>query len=282
MSEATVQESNNTIRWDQDADGVVILTMDDPNQSANTMNGDYSESMQAVVERLAAEKETITGVVLASAKKTFFAGGDLKDLIASTPEDAAKIFELGQKIKAQLRTLETLGKPVVAAINGAALGGGLEIALAAHHRIAADTRGSVIGLPEVTLGLLPGGGGIVRTVRLMGIADATMKVLLQGQKYKPRKALEIGLVHEVVDTVEELIPAAKAWIAANPEAVQPWDAPKYRIPGGTPAPRTGRKPAGLPGESAQAAQGRQLPGPARHPGRRRRKHAGGFRHGAGD
>ncbi|ALO66248.1 3-hydroxyacyl-CoA dehydrogenase [Arthrobacter alpinus] len=235
MSEATVQESNNTIRWDQDADGVVILTMDDPNQSANTMNGDYSDSMQAVVERLAAEKETITGVVLASAKKTFFAGGDLKDLIASTPEDAAKIFELGQKIKAQLRTLETLGKPVVAAINGAALGGGLEIALAAHHRIAADTRGSVIGLPEVTLGLLPGGGGIVRTVRLMGIADATMKVLLQGQKYKPRKALEIGLIHEVVDTVEELIPAAKAWIAANPEAVQPWDVPKYRIPGGTPS-----------------------------------------------
>ncbi|MEV8182297.1 3-hydroxyacyl-CoA dehydrogenase NAD-binding domain-containing protein [Specibacter sp. NPDC078692] len=235
MSEATVQESNNTIRWDQDGDGVVILTMDDPNQSANTMNSDYIASMQAVVERLAAEKERISGVVLTSAKKTFFAGGDLKDLITSTPADAQKIFELGQQIKAQLRILETLGKPVVAAINGAALGGGLEIALATHHRIAADTRGSVIGLPEVTLGLLPGGGGIVRTVRLMGIADATMKVLLQGQKYKPRKALEMGLVHEVVDTVEELLPAAKAWIAANPEAIQPWDVPKYRIPGGTPS-----------------------------------------------
>ncbi|MEV8146448.1 3-hydroxyacyl-CoA dehydrogenase NAD-binding domain-containing protein [Specibacter sp. NPDC078709] len=235
MSEATVQESNNTIRWDQDGDGVVILTMDDPNQSANTMNSDYIASMQAVVERLAAEKERISGVVLTSAKKTFFAGGDLKDLVTATPKDAQRIFELGQKIKAQLRTLETLGKPVVAAINGAALGGGLEIALATHHRIAADTRGSVIGLPEVTLGLLPGGGGIVRTVRLMGIADATMKVLLQGQKYKPRKALEMGLVHEVVDTVEELLPAAKAWIAANPEAIQPWDVPKYRIPGGTPS-----------------------------------------------
>lgn len=235
MSEATVQESNNTIRWEQDEDGVVILTMDDPNQSANTMNSDYIASMQAVVERLAAEKERISGVVLTSAKKTFFAGGDLKDLVTATPKDAQRIFELGQKIKAQLRTLETLGKPVVAAINGAALGGGLEIALATHHRIAADTRGSVIGLPEVTLGLLPGGGGIVRTVRLMGIADATMKVLLQGQKYKPRKALQIGLVHEVVDTVEELLPAAKAWIAANPEAIQPWDVPKYRIPGGTPS-----------------------------------------------
>ncbi|WP_449373562.1 3-hydroxyacyl-CoA dehydrogenase NAD-binding domain-containing protein [Arthrobacter psychrolactophilus] len=226
--------TTNTIRWEQDADGVVTLTLDDPQQSANTMNADYVASMQNAVDRLVTEKENISGVILASAKKSFFAGGELKDLIAATHEDAAKIFELGQKVKAQLRTLETLGKPVVAAINGAALGGGLEIALAAHHRIAADTSGSVIGLPEVTLGLLPGGGGIVRTVRLMGIADATMKVLLQGQKYKPRKALDVGLVHEVVDTVEELIPAAKAWIAANPEAVQPWDTPKYRIPGGTP------------------------------------------------
>ncbi|MGN5731728.1 3-hydroxyacyl-CoA dehydrogenase NAD-binding domain-containing protein [Arthrobacter psychrochitiniphilus] len=234
MSEDNVQHSN-TIRWEQDTDGVVILTMDDPNQSANTMNADYIASMQATVDRLVAEKENISGVVLTSAKKTFFAGGDLKDLVSSTPEDAQSVFDLGQQIKAQLRTLETFGRPVVAAINGAALGGGLEIALATHHRIASDTRGSVIGLPEVTLGLLPGGGGIVRTVRLMGIADATMKVLLQGQKYKPRKALEVGLVHEVVDTVEELIPAAKAWIAANPDAVQPWDVPKYRIPGGTPS-----------------------------------------------
>ncbi|WP_207343870.1 3-hydroxyacyl-CoA dehydrogenase NAD-binding domain-containing protein [Arthrobacter sp. E3] len=230
-----MSETTNTIRWEQDADGIVTLTMDDPNQSANTMNADYNVSMQAAVERLAAEKENITGVVLTSAKKTFFAGGDLKDLIAATKADAAKIFALGQNIKAQLRTLETLGRPVVAAINGAALGGGLEIALACHHRIAADAKGSVIGLPEVTLGLLPGGGGIVRTVRLMGVAEATMKVLLQGQKYKPRKALEVGLVHEVVDTVEELVPAAKAWIKANPDAVQPWDVPKYRIPGGTPS-----------------------------------------------
>ncbi|MEO6531775.1 MAG: 3-hydroxyacyl-CoA dehydrogenase NAD-binding domain-containing protein, partial [Specibacter sp.] len=230
-----MSRNTNTIRWEQDADGVVILTMDDPNQSANTMNADYTASMQAAVERLLAEKDSVSGIIVASAKKTFFAGGELKDLVAATPDDAEKIFGLSQQIKSQLRTLETLGKPVVAAINGAAVGGGLEIALAAHHRIAADTKGSVLGLPEVTLGLLPGGGGIVRTVRLMGIADATMKVLLQGQKYKPRKALEVGLVHQVVDTVQELIPAAKAWIKANPEAVQPWDVPKYKIPGGTPS-----------------------------------------------
>lgn len=228
-------DTKNTIRWDQDSDGVVILTIDDPEQSANTMNAAYASSMQAAVERLIAEKDSITGVILTSAKKTFFAGGDLKDLVSAGPEDAQRIFDLGTAIKKPLRALETLGRPVVAAINGAALGGGLEIALATHHRIAADTRGSVIGLPEVTLGLLPGGGGIVRTVRLMGVTNAVTKVLLQGQRYKPRKALEAGLVDQVVDTIEELVPAAKAWIAEHPDAVQPYDVPKYRIPGGTPA-----------------------------------------------
>ncbi|GAA5229770.1 3-hydroxyacyl-CoA dehydrogenase NAD-binding domain-containing protein [Arthrobacter cryoconiti] len=228
-------DTKSTIRWDQDDDGVVILTIDDPEQSANTMNAAYASSMQAAVERLVAEKDSITGVILTSAKKTFFAGGDLNDLVSAGPEDAQRIFDLGTAIKKPLRALETLGRPVVAAINGAALGGGLEIALATHYRIAADTRGSVIGLPEVTLGLLPGGGGIVRTVRLMGVTNAVTKVLLQGQRYKPRKALEVGLVDQVVDTVEELVPAAKAWIAEHPEAVQPYDVPKYRIPGGTPA-----------------------------------------------
>jgi 3-hydroxyacyl-CoA dehydrogenase/enoyl-CoA hydratase/3-hydroxybutyryl-CoA epimerase len=225
----------NTIRWDRDADGVVILTMDDPDQSANIMNEAYAASMQAAVARLVAEKDTLTGVILTSAKKTFFAGGDLNDLVNAGPGDAQRVFELGQAIKAPLRALETLGRPVVAALNGAALGGGLEIALAAHHRIAADTPGSVIGLPEVTLGLLPGGGGIVRTVRLMGLADALTKVLLQGRRYKPREARDVGLVDEVVETAAELIPAAKAWIAAHPDAVQPYDVPGYRIPGGTPA-----------------------------------------------
>ncbi len=225
----------NTIGWEQDTDGIVTLRMNDPEQSANTMNQDYIHSMQAAVDRLVAEKESVTGVVLTSAKKTFFAGGDLNDLSTATRKDAANIFALAQRIKAQLRTLETFGRPVVAALNGAALGGGLEIALACHYRIAADTRGSVIGLPEVTLGLLPGGGGIVRTVRLMGVVEATTKVLLRGQKYRPRQAVEVGLIHEVVASVQELIPAAKAWIKANPHAEQPWDAPSYKIPGGTPS-----------------------------------------------
>jgi 3-hydroxyacyl-CoA dehydrogenase/enoyl-CoA hydratase/3-hydroxybutyryl-CoA epimerase len=227
---------SKTIRWEQDSDGIVVLTLDDPDQSANTMNAAYAESMGATIDRLEAEKDSIAGVVITSAKKTFFAGGDLNDLIQAKPEQAAEITAQSAQLKGQLRRLETLGKPVVAAINGAALGGGLEIALATHHRIAADVKGSVIGLPEVTLGLLPGGGGVVRTVRLLGIQSAIMNVLVQGQRHKPAKALELGLVHELVDSVDELLPKAKAWIKANPEAsVQPWDVKGYKIPGGTPS-----------------------------------------------
>ena len=152
--------AENAIQWDKDADGIVTLTLDDPNGSANVMNEHYRESMHKTVERLVVEKDSITGVVITSAKKTFFAGGDLKHLIAIGPEEAGYVFDTIEMIKRDLRALETLGKPVVAAINGAALGGGLEIALACHHRIAADVRGAVVGFPEVPIGLMPGGGGV--------------------------------------------------------------------------------------------------------------------------
>ncbi|MGV0625968.1 3-hydroxyacyl-CoA dehydrogenase NAD-binding domain-containing protein [Mycolicibacter minnesotensis] len=228
--------AENTIKWDKDADGIVTLTLDDPTGSANVMNDHYRESMHNAVQRLVEEKDSVTGVVLTSAKKTFFAGGDLKAMIHVGPADAQAVFEQCEGIKADLRVLETLGKPVVAAINGAALGGGLEIALACHRRIVADTKGNVLGLPEVTLGLLPGGGGVARTVRMLGIQNAFMSVLVQGTRFKPAKAKEIGLVDEVLPTVEELVPAAKAWIKANPDAgVQPWDVKGYKMPGGTPS-----------------------------------------------
>ncbi|WP_141589007.1 3-hydroxyacyl-CoA dehydrogenase NAD-binding domain-containing protein [Myxococcus sp. AB056] len=252
----------NTIRWDKDADGIVVLTLDDPNQSANTMNAAYLKSMRAIVDRLVKEKDTVTGVILTSAKKTFFAGGDLKDLLKVRKEDAKQAFELGQEIKAQLRTLETLGKPVVAAINGAALGGGLEIALACHHRIIADVKGAQVGLPEVTLGLLPGGGGVVRTVRMLGIVDALMKVLLQGQRYRPQEAKEVGLVHEVVDSVEALLPAAKAWVKAHPTAQQPWDQKGYKIPGGTPSsPGLAANLPAFPANLRKQLKGANMPAP---------------------
>jgi 3-hydroxyacyl-CoA dehydrogenase / enoyl-CoA hydratase / 3-hydroxybutyryl-CoA epimerase len=228
--------ADNTIQWDKDGDGIVTLTMDDPSGSANVMNEAYIESMGKVVERIVAEQDSITGVVITSAKKTFFAGGDLKAMINIGPDDAGQAFDLVQRVKKDLRTLETFGKPVVAAINGAALGGGLEIALACHHRIAADAKGSQLGLPEVTLGLLPGGGGVTRTVRMLGIQNAFVTVLSQGTRFKPAKAKELGLIDEVLPTVEELVPAAKAWIKANPDShEQPWDKKGYKMPGGTPS-----------------------------------------------
>ncbi|MCV7179365.1 3-hydroxyacyl-CoA dehydrogenase NAD-binding domain-containing protein [Mycolicibacterium sphagni] len=228
--------AENTIAWDKDADGIVTLTLDDPTGSANVMNEHYKESMHKAVERLVAEKDSITGVVITSGKKTFFAGGDLKAMITAGPENAGEIFAEVEEIKRDLRALETLGKPVVAAINGAALGGGLEIALACHHRIVADVKGVQIGLPEVTLGLLPGGGGVTRITRMLGIQNGFVNVLSQGTRFKPAAAKDNGLVDELVSSVEELVPAAKAWIKANPDShVQPWDAKGYKMPGGTPA-----------------------------------------------
>ncbi|ATL32116.1 3-hydroxyacyl-CoA dehydrogenase NAD-binding domain-containing protein [Streptomyces formicae] len=227
--------TSTTIRWEQDDTGVVTLVLDDPNQSANTMNQAFKDSIAAIADRAEAERDSIRGIIYTSAKKTFFAGGDLKDMIKIGPENAQLAFDTGTEIKNSLRRIETLGKPVVAAINGAALGGGYEIALASHHRVALDAPGSKIGLPEVTLGLLPAGGGVTRTVRLMGITDALLKVLLQGTQYNPKRALENGLVHELAATPEEMIEKARAFIDANPESQQPWDKPGYRIPGGTPA-----------------------------------------------
>ncbi|MFF6994665.1 3-hydroxyacyl-CoA dehydrogenase NAD-binding domain-containing protein [Streptomyces sp. NPDC008313] len=226
---------STTIRWEQDETGVVTLVLDDPDQSANTMNQAFRDSIAAIAERAETEKDSIRGIIYTSAKKTFFAGGDLKDMMKVGPGQAQQAFETGTAIKSSLRRIETLGKPVVAAINGAALGGGYEIALASHHRVALDAPGSKIGLPEVTLGLLPAGGGVTRTVRLMGIADALLKVLLQGTQYSPKRALENGLVHEVAATPEDMLAKARAFIDAHPESQQPWDRPGYRIPGGTPA-----------------------------------------------
>ncbi|MFE5474069.1 3-hydroxyacyl-CoA dehydrogenase NAD-binding domain-containing protein [Nocardia sp. NPDC056541] len=225
----------DTIRWEQDADGIVVLILDDPNQPVNTMNADFQESLAQVVDRLEAERESITGVVITSAKRSFFAGGDLRDLIRATPEHTEHVTESTTAMNARLRRLETLGKPVVAAINGLALGGGLEIALATHHRIAADIDDVVIGLPEVTFGLMPGAGGVVRTTRLLGVQSALGNVLLHGQRHGPGRAKDLGLVDELVSSVDELLPKAKAWIEANPGAVQPWDAEGYWMPGGSPA-----------------------------------------------
>ncbi|WNI21133.1 3-hydroxyacyl-CoA dehydrogenase NAD-binding domain-containing protein [Streptomyces sp. ITFR-16] len=253
---------STTIRWEQDETGVVTLVLDDPDQSANTMNQAFKDSIAAIADRAEAEKDSIRGIIYTSAKKTFFAGGDLKDMIKVGPENAQQAFDTGTAIKNSLRRIETLGKPVVAAINGAALGGGYEIALASHHRVALDAPGSRIGLPEVTLGLLPAGGGVTRTVRLMGIADALLKVLLQGTQYTPRRALENGLVHEVAATPEEMLDKARAFIDANPESQQPWDVKGYRIPGGTPSnPKFAANLPAFPSNLKKQLNGAPMPAP---------------------
>jgi 3-hydroxyacyl-CoA dehydrogenase/enoyl-CoA hydratase/3-hydroxybutyryl-CoA epimerase len=222
------------IRYEKGPDRIVVLTIDMPGQSANTMNAVYREAMAACVARLVADKDTLAGVIITSAKKTFFAGGDLNELIKVGKSEAQAFYNMVLTLKGQLRTLETLGKPVVAAINGAALGGGWEICLACHHRVALDNPSVLLGLPEVTLGLLPGGGGVVRMVRMLGIEKA-LPYLLEGKKIRPQQALQARLIDELAVDHDELMAKARAWIAAHPVAVQRWDVKGYQIPGGTPS-----------------------------------------------
>ncbi|WP_285416457.1 3-hydroxyacyl-CoA dehydrogenase NAD-binding domain-containing protein [Pseudomonas sp. efr-133-TYG-5] len=222
------------IRYEKGQDAIVVLTIDMPGQSANTMNAVYREAMAACVARLLTDKEAIAGVIITSAKKTFFAGGDLNELIKVGKAEAQAFYDMVLTLKGQLRSLETLGKPVVAAINGAALGGGWEICLACHYRVALDDAAVQLGLPEVTLGLLPGGGGVVRMVRLLGIEKA-LPYLLEGKKVRPQQALQAGLIDALAADRDELLAKARAWILANPNAVQRWDVKGYQIPGGTPA-----------------------------------------------
>ncbi|MDF2969385.1 MAG: 3-hydroxyacyl-CoA dehydrogenase [Nocardioidaceae bacterium] len=228
----------DAVRYERDGDGVVTLLLDDPQHSANTMNPAYVASMGRAVGQLQAERDDITGIVVTSAKKSFFAGGDLAGMSRATPEDAAEVFAQVEEIKRQLRALETLGRPVVAALNGTALGAGLEIALACHHRIAVAGSRAQFGLPEVTLGLMPGGGGVTRTVRMLGLEQALTTVLLEGPRMGPDRALAAGLLDRLVDDAQDLIPAARAWILEHSDddaCSQPWDRDGYRIPGGTPS-----------------------------------------------
>jgi len=222
----------SSIQYHQDADGIVTLTIDMPGQSANTMNTAFRADYAAIVERLQAERERIAGVIVTSGKKTFFAGGDLNSLLAVQPDEKEALFQRAQGMKATLRQLERLGKPVVAAINGTALGGGFELCLACHARFALADPAIALGLPEVGLGLLPGGGGIVRLVRMLGL-EAAMPYLLEGTTVAPEKAKALGLVNDTAADATELMRLAREWILAHPEASQPWDRKGWRLPGAT-------------------------------------------------
>ncbi|WP_288814696.1 3-hydroxyacyl-CoA dehydrogenase NAD-binding domain-containing protein [uncultured Corynebacterium sp.] len=255
--------SDNMFKWEIDGDGILTLTMDDPSQPVNTMNQTFFQDFPAIVEKAKAGVESgeIKGIILTSAKSTFFAGGDIKNMIKATPADAAQLTKQLDDSKATMRALETIGVPVVAAINGAALGGGLEIALATHHRIASDAKGIKIGLPEVTLGLLPGGGGVTRVVRMLGLQDALMKVLTTGRQFGAEEAQKTGLIDEVV-SADQLLDAAKKWIQANPEAAQPWDVKGYKIPGGTPTtPALAAVLPSFPANVTKQIKGAPMPAP---------------------
>ncbi len=230
LNGTTIQGAIMAFRYEKDEHNIVTLTLDMPGRSANVLNAEFGAGLQDALDRLSAEPE-LAGVILTSAKKTFLAGADLEWLAAAT--DPAEIFASTQALKAGFRRLETLGKPVVAALNGTALGGGLELALACHHRIALNDPKSKFGFPEVTLGLIPGGGGVVRLTRMIGLQPA-FPILSEGRQMNPQEARAAGIVDALAADAEEMMALARGWIATQPQAKQPWDQPGYRMPGGDP------------------------------------------------
>ncbi len=216
------------------SNGIATLTFDEPDSPVNTMCLQWQADLTEATAQVVKDKDAISGIVLTSNKTTFFAGADLKGLMRNTATDAGTIFTEIERMKKNFRTLETLGKPVVSCLNGAALGGGWEVALVGHYRVAVDDKKIQFGMPEVSLGLIPGASGITKTTRLLGLMGA-QPYLLEGKLFDPREGLELGLIHELVADAAALRPAALAWIAANPVSAQPWDNKDYKIPGGTPA-----------------------------------------------
>ncbi|MDB3900485.1 3-hydroxyacyl-CoA dehydrogenase NAD-binding domain-containing protein [Luminiphilus sp.] len=222
-----------SFHYEKDSNNIVTVTMD-MDGPVNSMSEAFLPLLEETLGKLEADTD-LAGVVLASGKSTFFAGGDLNMLCAVTEETVEAFFDGMCATKAAMRRLEKLHAPVCAAINGAALGGGLELALSCHHRIAWNNRSVQLGFPEVTLGLLPGGGGNVKAVYLMGLMAAN-EYIVEGKRVAPEKALASGLIDAVIEDKDELLSAAKQWLLANKDdesaRTQPWDTKGYKIPGG--------------------------------------------------
>jgi 3-hydroxyacyl-CoA dehydrogenase/enoyl-CoA hydratase/3-hydroxybutyryl-CoA epimerase len=220
-----------TLKFEVGADGVALLTIDVAGRPMNVLTPELQADLAAAVERIASEP-AIKGAVLTSGKANgFIAGADLKDLVTVYGRQTeAEVYEGWQELSRLLRRMETCGKPVAAAINGLALGGGLEVCLGCHYRVLSDSPKAQLGLPEVKVGLLPGGGGTQRLPRLIGIAKA-LPLMLDGNPLGPQQALALGIVHVVLPEAE-LVAAARAWVLANPQAQQPWDVKGFRVPGG--------------------------------------------------
>ena len=215
---------------ERDDAGIVTVTIDQTDRKMNVIGDGFTESFAVLADSFAND-DSAKGLILTSGKDTFVVGADIDQLSnIKTPEQA---YALVEDLKGSLRKLETCGKPVVAAMTGTTLGGGLEIALACHYRIAIDSPKTKLGLPEAKLGLLPGGGGTQRLPRLVGIQKA-LELMTQGKELRPGPAKDIGLIHETASDKADMLAKAKAWITANPKAQQPWDVRGFKIPGGDP------------------------------------------------
>jgi 3-hydroxyacyl-CoA dehydrogenase/enoyl-CoA hydratase/3-hydroxybutyryl-CoA epimerase len=229
-------------KFDLDAEGVALVTFDAPGKTMNTLSASVIRDLVALTERIKTD-EAIKGVIFASGKASgFCAGADLGEMNATgggamggpstdDPEAGLKrAFEMAFTLNKTFRALETCGKPLAIALEGLALGGGLEFALACHYRVAGDNPKSQFGLPESKVGLLPGAGGTQRLPRLIGLQNAAM-MILQGESKKPQEAKALGIVNEVVPA-GEAINACRAWLKTNPKATQPWDEKGFRVKDG--------------------------------------------------
>jgi 3-hydroxyacyl-CoA dehydrogenase/enoyl-CoA hydratase/3-hydroxybutyryl-CoA epimerase len=210
-------------KFEVDGDGIALITFDSPNVSMNVLSNSVMEEMGQIVEKISSD-DAIKGAVITSGKKAFCAGADLSelgggmaDLKGMSEEDAkAKLFETAYRLNQSLRNLETCGKPIAAAINGLALGGGFEVTLACHYRVMATDTGAKLGLPEALVGVLPGGGGTQRLPRLIGVMNAA-PIMLQGKQLDAEKAKQQGVVHEIAP-VAEIVAKAKELVKADPWA----------------------------------------------------------------
>jgi len=228
---------SETIKYSVDQDGVALLVIDIPGRSMNVLTPQFMNELEQAIDTLAAD-DAVKGAVITSGKDSFIAGADLKDLVSVFERggDAAAIYEFARSFTLQFRKMETCGKPLVAAINGTALGGGLELCLACHHRVALDHPKAKLGLPEVQVGLLPGAGGTQRLPRMIG-AEKALTLMAEGTHIPPAKAHELGIVEQLAGDRDELIARARQWILESGDPVQPWDKKGFKFPGGPGASR---------------------------------------------
>src|SRR5712671_5231177 len=228
-------------KLETDADGIVLVTWDTPGRSMNVLDETSVTELEEIVKQTTADA-AVKGIVITSGKEALCAGADLSmlegmshqyaEMLKAKGEEAANqvLFDQSRRFSLVFRSIETSGKPWVAAINGLAVGGGFELTLACHYRVAADNPKTRLGLPEIKVGLFPGAGGTQRIARMMGTADA-LQFLLKGDQIRLDRAKTMKLVDNIVPAAD-LVKAAKDWVKATPKAKQPWDVDGFKLPGG--------------------------------------------------